>query len=91
MFLAAISVSELLFASGSAQKHNCALIASRPSGSLLSLAVSQYEVRKVRTCVLGSSDFGSLTECLFLYLITSVSSPISKYDIKHHSFFFAFM
>ncbi len=33
----------------------------------MSLAVSQYQVRKVRTCILGSSDFASSTqECELL-------------------------
>ncbi len=52
-------------------------------------AVSQYQVRKVRSCVLGSSDFPSSTRewtgehksgnsanGTAAYLITSVSSPI---------------
>ncbi len=36
-------------------------------GARETVAVSQYQVRKVRTCVLGSSDFASSTrECELL-------------------------
>ncbi len=67
------------------------------------LAVSQYQVRKVRTCVLGSSDFartgghksGNSANGTAVYLITSISLPklstlyynTTKYDIKHHCLF----
>ncbi len=39
---------------------------------LVTEVVSQYQVHKVRTCVLGSSDFASSTrECELPQLITS--------------------
>ncbi len=48
---------------------------------------SQYQVHKVRTCVLGSSDFGRTNSAngTAAYLITSVSSPLVIYTVLQYN------